>query len=73
MRVVCAGIISTYKWYARGMREAGLMNCNTSKEMAHIGFWGCGPTLGKGGHLGPPWQLPDTLPEQIVTLRERKY
>ena len=73
MRAVCAGIISTYTWYARGMREAGLMNCNTSKEMAHMGFWGCGLTLGKGAIWDPPWQLHNALPERIFALRARKY
>ena len=54
MRAVCAGNTSTYKWYARGMREAFARLVHTSREISPVGFGGCRLGLYSGARGRPP-------------------
>ena len=68
MRAVCAGRNSTYKWYARGMREAFARLVHTSREILPVGFGGCRLDLYAGtprapqGTLKGPFKTPFASP-----------
>ena len=67
MRAVCVGRNSTYKWYARGMREAFARLVHTSPGNIACGFWGLpsGPLCGDpaGASRNPQGTLQDPFRE----------